>query len=429
MLPKGLFELFLKSKKVCTDTRNLIPGSIFFALKGANFDGNTYALKALEAGCVAAVIDDQKLAGEKALILVEDVLATLQELAHEYRKQFTFPVLGITGSNGKTTSKELIRDVLKSKFKVHATQGNLNNHIGVPLTLLSLPEQTDFAIVEMGANHQKEIEALTAIADPDYGYITNIGKAHLEGFGGSEGVKKGKKELFDHLRLKDGVVFVNTSSPHLMEISEGLKRICFGSPEDEHYFEIQSADPTLLVSWVHKGVQKLILNSQLAGAYNLSNIAAAVVIGSYFGVNPEQISRAIEHYQPDNNRSQWLKTDTNRVIMDAYNANPTSMEAALKNLEQVGKEVAFAIIGDMKELGEDTDKEHLAIVQLMEQLGLDGITVGPAFLKASGTDSRLPAFEDLKAVSDYLKRHPVKDKVVLLKGSRSMKLEELKDLL
>jgi len=429
MLPEGLYTKFLSCRTVCTDTRNIIPGSIFFALKGANFDGNSYAVQALEEGCIAAVVDDSSLEKYDSLFLVDDVLTCMQELAHKYRESFNFPVLGITGSNGKTTSKELIRDVLKMSFKVHATKGNLNNHIGVPLTLLSIPEDCNFAIIEMGANHQLEIRDLSNICDPDFGFITNIGKAHLEGFGGPEGVKKGKKELFDHIKNKDGLVFVNSSIPHLTEISEGITQILFGSESDDQFFSIQTADPTLTVKWHRKGKPELIIETQLAGAYNLSNIASAVVIGNYFKVSEDKIQEALEAYSPDNNRSQWIKTESNRIIMDAYNANPSSMTEAIKNLKIVGKESAIAILGDMKEMGQHANEEHLKLIQELAQLKLEAILIGNDFSKVYANQPCMKCFQNLEEAKEHIRKHPLKSRTILLKGSRSMQLEGLKELL
>ncbi len=429
MLAQALFETFLKCKSACTDTRNIIPGSIFFALKGENFNGNKYAQQAIDAGCIAAVVDEKEFCSSDKCILVDDVLTTMQDLATQYRATFNFPVLGITGSNGKTTSKELIRDVLEKKYSVHATLGNLNNHIGVPLTLLNLKEETDFAIIEMGANHQLEIRDLSKISNPDYGFITNIGKAHLEGFGGPEGVKKGKKELFDHVKAKKGIVFTNTSLPHLSEISEGIEQVRFGSEEDSNYFKIESSDPTLKVIWIRKGVTNISIQSKLAGAYNLGNIAAAVVIGEYFAVPDGDIVSAIESYHPENNRSQWLKTDRNRVIMDAYNANPSSMSEAIKNLKAVGKDSSLAILGDMKEMGEHSAEEHSALVDLLKSLDIPAILIGLDFSKAAKTAQNMISFPSTQDAFDYLKVNQPQGKTILLKGSRSMKLESLKELL
>lgn len=426
MLPEKLYPLFKETGKVCTDTRNIIPGSIFFALKGENFNGDNFVDQALEAGCTGAVASLDCNSTDTRVIKVQNTLSTLQELATEYRKSFTFPVLGITGSNGKTTSKELIRDVLARKYKVHATKGNLNNHIGVPLTLLSTPADCEFAIIEMGANHQREIAALSAIAQPDYGFITNIGKAHLEGFGGPEGVLKGKKELFDHIRQHGGTAFVNTALQHLSAISEGMERVLYGSDSDQNYFEVLSADPALDLNWVN-GDEKYKIHTQLAGAYNVHNVAAAAVIGGFFGVEASSIVDAIELYNPENNRSQWYQGTHNKLILDAYNANPNSMEAALRNLKLVGQGNGLAIIGDMKEMGEHSFEEHRKIIDLIKELQVDAVLIGPDFGKALYND-KIQHFNSTADAHIALKEKEIKDRIVLLKGSRSMGLEQLKEL-
>ncbi|MFM9985088.1 MAG: UDP-N-acetylmuramoyl-tripeptide--D-alanyl-D-alanine ligase, partial [Flavobacteriales bacterium] len=348
---KRIFDQFLKSHKVSTDTRKIEKDSIFFALKGAQFNGNEFAVKALEAGAALAVVDEPVGADHPLIVQVEDALLALQDLAREYRRTLDIPFLAITGSNGKTTTKELVREVLAKKYRVHATHGNLNNHIGVPLTLLSIPPDCQFAIVEMGANHQREIAGYCQYAEPDFGLITNMGKAHLEGFGGVEGVKKGKKELYDYVQEHRGLLFVNTELENLKETSEGMRRLEYGFQTGD--FKLQLITESPVVSYFYKDSEsESEVNTHLAGAYNLYNIASAIVVGRYFGVETAAIHHAIGSYLPDNNRSQLTKTQRNTVIMDAYNANPSSMEHALISLSNQEHAAKYFVIGDMRELGE-----------------------------------------------------------------------------
>lgn len=424
-----LIELFKKHRKVCTDSREIIPGSIFFALKGENFDGNNFIEEALDKGCVAAVSDNQEWKGRDQRVLwYPNVLQALQNLAHSYRHSLRIPFLGITGSNGKTTSKELIRDVLSKKMNVYATHGNLNNHIGVPLTLLEIEKDTEFAIIEMGANHQGEIRELSSIADPDYGYITNIGKAHLEGFGGPEGVKKGKRELFDHIIAKQGTLFVNASLDHLLEISEGANRIVYGLPDSEHYFKVESTSPELRIKWIRKSKENLVIPTQLTGEYNIGNIAAAAVIGTYFGIVEDKIIQAISAYRPTNNRSQKIQGKHNLIILDAYNANPNSMEGAVKNLHKLDSASGFAILGAMKEMGKHADEEHLKLLEQLDSLSLSAAFVGKEFMGFQKRFDQFIFLPDTESAVEYFKANKLRDRTVLLKGSRSMALERLKDL-
>jgi len=414
-----IFEQFLKVRSVTTDTRKIHSGDIFFALKGGNFNGNTFAAKALEMGASMVVIDEPQQQHDGRMVLVEDVLTALQQVAKLYRQSLQIPFLAITGSNGKTTTKELIRDVLAKRYRVSATIGNLNNHIGVPLTLLAISADCELAIVEMGANHQGEIRSYCEYALPTHALITNMGKAHLEGFGGEEGVVKGKKELYDHVHASGGVIFANTDLEKLRRASEGMKII----PYSSQALECVSESPTLVYARVHEGVRSEYA-TQLAGAYNLYNIASALVVGEHFGVSNEQIHSAICAYTPENNRSQVKRTERNTLIMDAYNANPTSLEFALEALSKQSGEHKFFVIGDMLELGEMGPAEHRHIIEVAQRLGLKGILVGPIF-KSVWKEGDYEVFENNLAAKAFLETQAMRDKVILIKGSRGIKLEEV----
>lgn len=420
-----LLAHFLKHHLVTTDTRKLEPNSIFFALKGANFNGNQFAKQAIEQGCAFAVIDEPQPEQHEKYILVNDVLSALQDLALAYRKTFHIPVLAITGSNGKTTTKELVRDVLAKKYRVHATFGNLNNHIGIPLSLLSMPADTEFAVIEMGANHQKEIASYCLFTEPEFALITNIGKAHLEGFGGLEGVKKGKKELFDYVSEHGGTIFVNTDQPELDEVSVNMKRESFGVNGPGFHLEVTNETPALSMRMSTTEWQGE-LHTKLAGAYNVHNIAAAVKVGLFFGVAPQDIRDAISEYTPENNRSQLKPTEHNLLILDAYNANPSSMEHALVNLSKQVHKKPYFIIGDMLELGQEGPLEHARILLKATELGLEGITIGPIFKE---TANPFTSFANTTEARTYLEQHPLRDKTILVKGSRGIRLEQLIDLL
>lgn len=421
-MPKNLLSIFKEYPLISTDTRAIKKESLFFALKGGNFNGNEFAMKAIELGASYAIIDEEKYQVDDRFILVNDVLESLQNLARDYRNQHRATFIAITGSNGKTTSKELIREVLLKKYKVYATYGNLNNHIGVPLTLLSVPEDTDIAIVEMGANHQKEIEFLCKIALPDYGLITNIGKAHLEGFGGIEGVKKGKGELFDFIRESSGKVFVNLNTDKIPEMAQGMNRIDYNSEGGKYQIQLGSSNPKLKFSWRDQNKKKFDTRSNLTGSYNIQNMAAAIAIGDHFDVEGADIHKAIEEYEPDNNRSQIEKTDKNTLILDAYNANPSSLEQALINLAKQEDIDKFFIIGDMLEMGDYSMEEHQKILDLATNLGLKGITVGQEFQKVS---KQFLAFESNQDAGQYIESNPIENHLVLIKGSRGIKLETL----
>ena len=410
---------FLTVRSVTTDTRKISDGAIFFALKGGNFNGNTFAAKALEMGASMAVIDEPQEPADDRMVLVDDALTALQQVAMMYRKSLNIPFLAITGSNGKTTTKELIRDVLAQRYRVSATIGNLNNHIGVPLTLLAIPADCELAIVEMGANHQGEIRSYCDYALPTHALITNMGKAHLEGFGGEEGVVKGKKELYDFTHAAGGVIFVNTDLEKLKRASEGMHI----TPYSSNALECVSESPTLVYAHMHDGVRSEYA-TQLAGAYNLYNIASAIVVGKHFGVSNEMIHAGICTYTPDNNRSQIKRTERNTLIMDAYNANPTSLEFALEALSKQTAEKKYFVIGDMLELGEMGPSEHRHIVEVAQRLGLNGILVGPIF-KSIWKVGDYPVFENNVAAKAYLETLSIHDHVILIKGSRGIKLEEV----
>lgn len=418
-----LHQLFQKSSGVCTDTRNISHNCIFFALKGANFNGNTFALEALKKGAAYAVVDENPDHSNVRLIKVENVLETLQKLATYHRQQLQVPILALTGSNGKTTTKELIRAVLSKKYRTQATTGNLNNHIGVPLTLLSFDEKTELGIVEMGANHQKEIEALCNIALPDFGLITNFGKAHLEGFGGVEGVIKGKSEMYDHLIANKKVVFFNSCDAIQKDKLKTYElTYSFGHCEATNY-------PTALVSSAPFVVFKTkdnTISSQLTGSYNYNNLALAAAIGNYFKVAPEQIKSALEGYRPKNNRSQLITTEHKEIVLDAYNANPSSMEAAIRHFAgNTPKGSRLAILGDMFELGKDAEIEHQRINDLCNELQLESVFLtGENFSKCQ---SKHPKFASYTELEDHIRKHPVKQKYLLIKGSRGMALERLLD--
>jgi UDP-N-acetylmuramoyl-tripeptide--D-alanyl-D-alanine ligase len=428
----SLYQHFLKYPSISTDTRNIAPGSIFFALKGDNFDANTFAEKALTSGAAYAVIDNIAYKTSEQCILVPDVLSTLQDLARHHRSKLNIPVIGLTGTNGKTTTKELINAVLSAKYKTYATKGNLNNHIGVPLSILSVTAETQIAVIEMGANHQKEIEFLCGIAQPTHGLITNVGMAHLEGFGGFEGVKKGKAELYAWLKQSHGFAFIHRNNPYLLEMSAaaGLdKVIYYGSePTNAVYGNLLKTDPLIELSWSDtKGTHSASVN--LTGSYNFENALAAICIGQFFELSPEQINTGLSTYQPKNNRSQLTKTDNNTVICDFYNANPSSMSAALKNISALSSPHKTVIIGDMFELGDESDLQHDLIASEAAALHVEElILIGKHFYSLKGK-YKAEFFSTPAEAGEYLQANPVTDSLVLLKGSRGMALEKLLPLL
>ncbi|MEO2058710.1 MAG: UDP-N-acetylmuramoyl-tripeptide--D-alanyl-D-alanine ligase [Mesonia sp.] len=419
-----LHQLFLESTGICTDTRKLKKGNLYLTLKGDNFNGNNFAAKALELGADYSIVDEQPEEQNDHIIKVEDGLDTLQKLAAYHRKYLNLPILSITGSNGKTTTKELIREVLSKKYKTVSTKGNLNNHIGVPLTLLSMNKETEFGIVEMGANHQGEIASLCKIAQPDYGYITNFGKAHLEGFGGVEGVIKGKSELYNYLIKNNKTIFINYDDEIQVEKSKGTDIISFSEGKNAtHQITFLKADPFVKIN-----TEDTEINSQLIGTYNAKNIAAAICVGKYFKIPVKAIKEAIESYQPTNNRSQIIDQNSNQIILDAYNANPTSMKAALENLEAIPAKNKIAILGDMFEVGNTSAEEHQIIIDLLEKLEFSNMMVcGKNFYQTSTQEvSKFENFEDLK---NYIQRNNFEDATILIKGSRGMALERILEVL
>ncbi len=425
-----IYKLFIENPVITTDSRNVPANSIFWALQGETFDGNKFAHNAIESGAKIAVVDDPSIISDK-VILVENSLVALQKLATIHRQALGLKVLAITGSNGKTTTKELINAVLSTKFNVFATKGNLNNHIGVPLTLLSVTPTTDIAIIEMGANHPGEIAALADIALPDYGLITNIGSAHLEGFGSFEGVIKTKGELYQNISRNNGKVFFNSLNPILQDLIKiynleensipyGLNQFTISNNQNEK-------SPFLSIMASFKSEQKVKLNTNLVGDYNLENVFAAMTIGSYFSVPIADIKSAIENYIPTNSRSQLVKTNYNSVILDAYNANPTSMMASLKNLSSINHQSKVAIVGAMKEMGIFADLEHKRIVEYAKSLDISKIIlVGKEF---DNTNTDFLIFETAEDLKKYLKENQIKDSLVLVKGSRAVKLEVIMDYL
>ncbi len=424
MNTEDLHKRFIASSGVCTDTRKIFDGCLFFALRGENFNGNSFAKQALQKGASYAIIDEEEFHVEEGkTLLVEDVLSTLQKLAIFHRNHLNIPILSLTGSNGKTTTKELINAVLSQIFNVTATKGNLNNHIGVPLTLLSMNKDTEIGVVEMGANHVGEIALLSGIAQPDMGYITNFGKAHLEGFGGVQGVIKGKSELYDYLKQHNGLIFLNADDPKQVEIVGGHRHFSFDRTSGSNVLvQLIDIHPFLKVSY-----KETIIQTNLVGTYNFSNVAAAIAVGDYFNVPESDIKKAIEKYVPSNNRSQIISKRTNTIVLDAYNANPTSMEAALKNFSLLtGDKMAF--LGDMFELGDESQKEHQFIADLASSLGIDHvILIGKHFSRVI-TNEQAIIYNSFEAFEEDNFDFP-ENTSILIKGSRGMALERIVDLI
>ncbi len=421
---KDLYNYFIQCDKVETDTRKDLTNSMYFALKGDNFNGNVFTEEALRKGAKFAVIDEERYKTSERIFLVDDVLSTLQKLATFHRKKLNIPIVALTGSNGKTTTKELINAVLSKQYKCVATKGNLNNHIGVPLTLLSMDSDTEIGVVEMGANHPLEIEALCNIALPNYGYITNFGKVHLEGFGSFKGVIKAKTEMYRHIKEHDQKVFVNTDDPLQIENAKGLNKITFGGNDSDYPVTFLMADP-----YVSLQFDQTIINSQLIGKYNYLNIATAVAVGRYFKVQISKIKDAIENYTPSNNRSQIIQKGSNKIILDAYNANPNSMEVAIENLAQLTDSRKMAILGDMFEIGKDSLKEHQNIANLLQSKNMDAILIGNFFSKIVLNDSSIKQYEDFEKFKNDFDPNDIKKSTVLIKASRGMALERVLDLL
>lgn len=429
-----LYSVFLKYPSICTDSRQAKPGSIFFALKGDHFDANAFAQQAMKNGCNFAVIDNKKYAKCKRMILVDDVLKTLQQLAAYHRRQLKTKIIGITGTNGKTTTKELITSVLKEKYSVHSTRGNLNNHIGVPLTLLELTNAHELAVVEMGASHIGEIKELAEIAAPDYGIVTNVGRAHLEGFESFEGVMKAKGELYENISKSGGELFLNTDNPFLVQMassagisSEKVKNYSLQNTKAYVYGNIVGNSPFLEMQCQLKDSKSLRIRTNLIGAYNAENVLAAVTIGHHFEINPESIKLGIENFVPTNNRSQYAETTKNKLIIDAYNANPTSMRTAIMNfIAYAGKNRAF-ILGDMLELGAQSSAEHQNIIDLLQENKLENVfLIGAEFKKTQNTYF---SFFSVDEFQHYLEKYPIENQTVLIKGSRGIHLEKILNLL
>ncbi|QBA64911.1 UDP-N-acetylmuramoyl-tripeptide--D-alanyl-D-alanine ligase [Muriicola soli] len=419
-----LYQIYLKHPKVSTDSRKIAVGGLFFALKGPNFNGNTFAEQALREGAEYAIIDEDEYMHNERYLLVEDVLTALQQLGTYHREQSGAKIIALTGSNGKTTTKELIHSVLAQKYNTIATRGNLNNHIGVPLTLLTIRKDTEIAVIEMGANHQKEIEFLSQLALPDHGYITNFGKAHLEGFGGVEGVIKGKSELFQHLISHEKHIFWNADDPIQAEKLKNYPNKTGFSKGNIANYQILflSADP-----YVKLQTEQTEINTNLPGAYNFTNAAIAVVIGLYLKVPLVKIKAGIEAYRPENNRSQILNKKGLEIYLDAYNANPSSMKAAIEAFDKIPAKSKTVLLGDMFELGDEAPMEHQAIADLTANLSFDGLYfVGKNFSRVKTDGNTFSSFEDF---SDYLKEHPLEKGAVLIKGSRGMALERILDIL
>lgn len=416
---QSIYDIFSRFPLVTTDSRSCPKDSLFFALKGGNFDGNKFARAAIEQGCAYAFVDEPEHADGDRILLVDDCLKTLQRMAEYHRKQLGLKIIGVTGSNGKTTTKELLASVLSRKFNLTYTKGNLNNQIGVPLTLLSIKKEHELAIVEMGASHPGDIEELVNIAHPDYGLITNIGTAHILGFGSFEGVVKTKCELYDYLRAHHGKVFYHCANPILEEKSSGMDRIPYGAGSPLSA-ELVGCDPFLHIRWNGHDIQ-----TQLIGAYNFENVLASIAVGSYFGVSPEDIVEAISQYAPTNSRSQYKKTASNDLIIDAYNANPTSMSAALDNFKSMVADSKVVVLGDMKELGHVSEAEHQKIADMLPALHLkQAFLIGPEFAK---TNADALKFDSVDQLNEYLKANPVTSSLVLVKGSNSMKLTSCVD--
>jgi UDP-N-acetylmuramoyl-tripeptide--D-alanyl-D-alanine ligase len=422
-----IHSLFLKCESVSIDTRKIEADSLFVAIKGENFDANTFAKEALEKGAAYVIIDNNDYYIDQRTILVDDSLIALQQLAKFHREYLKLPIIALTGSNGKTTTKELIHVVLSKKYKTKATVGNLNNHIGVPLTLLSFNSETEIGIVEMGANHKKEIEFLCELAKPDYGYITNFGKAHLEGFGGVEGVIEGKSEMYLYLSLNNKQAFINLEDPIQVEKSKTLQFYSFGVNKAEANVNISavSANPFVVITY-----SDITISTHLIGLYNANNINAALTIGKYFDVADTAIKQALESYIPENNRSQLLTKGTNQIILDAYNANPSSMAVAIENFIQLENPNKIMILGDMFELGQESAVEHKSIVtSLLNQEKVECHFVGAAFFANKISKDNFSFYENFESFSAYLKETKIDNSTILIKGSRGMALERTLDFL
>lgn len=417
------YALFLESTGVCTDTRAITKDSMFIALKGANFNGNAFAEEALRLGAKYAIVDEEQYANRANVFCVADTLVFLQELALDHRRKFSIPVIGITGSNGKTTTKELIAAVLQEKYNILYTKGNLNNHIGVPLTVLQMAKEHELAIIEMGANKFKDIAELSAIAEPTHGIITNIGKAHLEGFGDFNGVLRTKKELYDAVESKSGHLIYNADDSTLTNILPTSTRNLAYAQDNDHVLvrgKLDNLTPFVQLHWSTDGYTSPVLSMQMVGEYNFYNYLAAITFGVFFEVPKERINYALEHYIPNNNRSQVQKTAENTLIVDCYNANPTSMSSALSSFARIDQVDKLAILGDMRELGEEEANEHQKVIAYLTENRLEALLVGPVFHKM---DSKFRSFASVEELNMYLNHHTPKKHLILLKGSRGIRLE------
>lgn len=419
-----IYQLYSQRYLVTTDSRKVEPGCVFVALKGEHFDGNDFAYQVASDNIAACVIADRKdLPQHERLFIVDDSLTALQELAKLHRERCNTPIIGITGTNGKTTTKELVASVLSQKYNIIYTQGNFNNHLGVPLTLLQIKPETEIAVVEMGANHPKEIELLCSLAQPNFGIITNIGKAHIEGFGSFEGVIKTKNELYDYLRNTKGKVFLNNDNPLLKELAHDLTSVSYGKDDSANYnAAILSSNPYLSIKW--NGME---INTNLVGDYNFENVMAAITVGCYFNIEQGLIIKALENYSPTNNRSQFIKTEKNEVVMDAYNANPVSMSNSVRNFRNISDENHLLILGDMKELGNESVNEHQEILNLVKELGFNNvILVGSEFNKVN---NGFISFLNVEELISHINNNEIHGKKILIKGSHSIHLEKIINLL
>lgn len=423
MTTELLYQLYLQYPSIQTDTRKLKKGDIFFALSGLNFNGNDFALRAVESGAAYAIVDEDNLSKDERILKVDNVLDSLQLLAKYHREQFDIPFIAITGSNGKTTTKELINIVLASHFKTYTTQGNLNNHIGIPLTLLRVQKDAQMAVIEMGANHLKEIEGYCQYAEPTHGIITNCGKAHLEGFGGIEGVKKGKGELFDYLRKNSGTVFIYNNYQYLDEMSKGIDNIIrYGTDEGTITGKALPSDSFLQVELTNEG-SPAVVKTQLVGDYNLPNVLCAIAVGKYFEVPFAKIIGAIESYTPDNSRSQMMVKDSNHIILDAYNANPTSMQFAIENMAKIESDAKVLMLGGMMELGEESKHEHQKIIDLIKKSAwANVILVGGDF---ANIQHPFLYFENSSEAAEWCRKQNFHNFYFLIKGSRTFKMEKI----
>ncbi|UAY51418.1 UDP-N-acetylmuramoyl-tripeptide--D-alanyl-D-alanine ligase [Ferruginibacter albus] len=420
-----LYSIFLEYPSIQTDTRKLQSGDIFFALKGDNFNGNLFAKQALEKGAAYVIVDEEPGFTDKRIITTTDVLTTLQLLAKHHREQFNIPFIAITGSNGKTTTKELIHEVLTTSYKTYTTKGNLNNHIGIPLTILSVKKDAAIAVIEMGANHQKEIQGYCEYTKPTHGLITNVGKAHLEGFGGEEGVRKGKGELFDYLRANKGTAFIFHDFDYLLEMSSGIDNIIsYGTKNADIIGNALQNENEYLQVVFEKGTSIKKINTNLVGTYNLPNVLAAVTLGKYFTVDDEKIKTALENYVPSNSRSQLIEKDSNKIILDAYNANPSSMKAAIENFVKMKADNKILLLGGMMELGYESVKEHQSIINLIQSYGgwKQVVLVGGDYNK---TTNPFINFSNAAEAKQWFQQQHFSNATILVKGSRSMQMEKV----